>query len=256
MYAPIFTNKMSMMTESAQNNMQLENGPSRITMQIGQTHALQNNVPTRQVPSHGNIFSSDFHRNVPSHGDLTPSNSTSTGNYPSNSTSTIYPPTNSALTAHSLSPSKTTRRGRPPGPKNKPKGARVTKVPKKKGRPLGSKNKPKFPATYGNLTIESWEGAIDYSNNITQLAGNQPTTDGNFLQLIPTHTSSQRNNNLTNCQLRNCQCYNTPQHQPNAHGHRQQYPCLKCATDSPTSISWVLRTSMPRNLECAFSVWT
>ena len=118
-YTPIFTNNMSMMTESAQNNMQLRNGPSRIIMQMGQTNALQNNVPTSQVPSLG--------KNVPSHGDLTPSNSTSTDNLPSKS----------VLVAHSPSPSKTTRRGRPPGSKNKPKEARVTKAPKKKGRHLG-----------------------------------------------------------------------------------------------------------------------
>ena len=258
MYTPIFTNNMSMMTESAQNNMQLGNGPSRIIMQMGQTNALQNNVPTSQVPSHGNIFSSDFHRNVPSHGDLTPSNTTSTS----------YSPTNSALTANSPSPSKTTRRGRPTGSKNKPKEARVTKVPKKKGRPLGSKNKPKFSATNGNLTIESWEGAIDYSNNITehpnyttnihsaplailQLAGNQTTTNANFLQPHPTDTPSQRINNPTNCQ-----CYTNPQHEPNAHGHRQHCPCLNAPQTSPTSRSWGLRSSMPRNLVCTFSVWT
>ncbi|KAL2056102.1 hypothetical protein ABVK25_003745 [Lepraria finkii] len=209
MYAPIFTNKMSMMTESAQNNMQLENGPSRINMQIGQTHVLPNNVPTCQVPSHGNIFSSDFHRNVPSHRDLTPSNSTSTGNYPSNSTSTIYTPTNStptiysptnsALIAHSLSPSKTTRRGRPPGSKNKPKGARVTKVPKKKGRPLGSKNKPKFPAT--NLGKEPSIRATISPNSLTI----NPLPMATFYSLFPlTHPLNATTTSLiVSCEIVN-----------------------------------------------------
>ena len=54
-----------------------------------------------------------------------------------------------------------------------------------------------------------------------------------FYSLFPlTHPLNATTTSLiVSCEI--FQCYNTPQHQPNAHGHRQHCPCLKCATDFP-----------------------